>query len=199
LRYTILCVSLDRKLGVCNLCLFASYLYSCKVLLCHESSDTSNKSKVSASMKDDSDEIDALAALSSVSNSLSASFPLPFRILVLVSLGAFCWATNLHVLHLLGIDTAVVLDIRSLSSPNEHIHPSKLYTPVYQLAASLAAWTGLCWVVGFQVIGGGNGEAATGKAIAALSLFLAGILLFLPAERLKKSERMLLIRCVARV
>lgn len=145
------------------------------------------------------DDLDALAALSSVSISLSASFPLPFRILVLVSLGALCWALNLHVLHLVGIDTAVVLDIRSASSPNEHIHPSTLYPPVYQLAACLAVWTGLCWILGFQVIAGGDGESAVGKTIAAMSLFLAVALVFLPADRLKKSERMLLIRSVARV
>lgn len=142
-----------------------------------------------------SDELDALAALSSVSSSLSASFPLPFRILVLVSLGALCWALNLHVLHLMGIDTAVVLDIRSPSSPNEHIHPSTLYAPVYQLAACLAAWTGLCWILGFKLVAGGDGQSAAGKLVAAMSLFLAAGLLFLPAERLKKSERMLLIRC----
>lgn len=141
-----------------------------------------------------SDDVDALAGLSSVSKSLSASFPLPFRILVLVSLGALCWALDLHVLHLMGIDTAVVLDIRSPANASEHIHPSTLYPPVYQLAACLAVWTGLCWILGFQVVAGGDGESAVGKTIAAMSLFLAAALLFLPAERLKKSERMLLIR-----
>ncbi|KAK9900040.1 EXS-domain-containing protein [Cystobasidium minutum MCA 4210] len=145
-----------------------------------------------------SDDLDALAALSSVSISLSASFPLPFRILVLVSLGALCWALNLHVLHLMGIDTAVVLDIRSASSPNEHIHPSTLYPPVYQLAACLAVWTGLCWILGFQVVAGGDGQSAVGKMVAAMSLFLAVALLFLPADRLKKTERMLLIRSLKR-
>lgn len=144
-----------------------------------------------------SDDLDALAALSSVSISLSASFPLPFRILVLVSLGAFCWALNLHVLHLMGIDTAVVLDIRSSLNPNEHIHPSTLYPPVYQLAACLAVWTGACWILGFQVLAGGNGESAVGKTVAVFSLLLAAGLLFLPADRLKKTERMLLIRSVA--
>lgn len=149
--------------------------------------------------RDASDEDDTLAALSSVSHSLSAIFPLPFRILVLVSLGTLCWALNLHVLHLIGIDTAAILDVRSPTNANEHIHPSKLFPPVYQLAACLAAWTGLCWILGFKVIAGGDGEAATGKAIAAMSLFLAIAMLFLPADRLKRVERMMLVRSVFRV
>ena len=42
----------------------------------------------------------------------AASFPLPFRVLVLAGTGILCWATNLHGLHILGIDAAAALDIR---------------------------------------------------------------------------------------
>lgn len=47
----------------------------------------------------------------------SASFPLPFRVLFLIGLAIFLWATNLHVLHLLGLDTAYILDFRDPGEP----------------------------------------------------------------------------------
>ncbi|ORY30353.1 EXS family-domain-containing protein [Naematelia encephala] len=42
----------------------------------------------------------------------SKTFPLPFRVLFLVGLAQLLWAVNLHVLHLLNLDTAWILDIR---------------------------------------------------------------------------------------
>lgn len=42
----------------------------------------------------------------------SASFPLPFRVLFLIGLAQLLWAINLHVLHLVGIDTSWILDFR---------------------------------------------------------------------------------------
>ncbi|KAL1411491.1 protein-ER retention protein [Vanrija albida] len=42
----------------------------------------------------------------------SAGFPLPFRVLFLVGLAMLLWAVNLHVLHLLGLDSSWILDIR---------------------------------------------------------------------------------------
>ncbi|WVR04664.1 hypothetical protein IAU60_001675 [Kwoniella sp. DSM 27419] len=42
----------------------------------------------------------------------SASFPLPFRVLFLIGLAQLLWAVNLHVLHILGLDTSWVLDLR---------------------------------------------------------------------------------------
>ena len=41
----------------------------------------------------------------------AASFPLPYRVFVLTGIGIFCWATNLHGLHALGIDASSALDI----------------------------------------------------------------------------------------
>lgn len=42
----------------------------------------------------------------------SASFPLPFRVLFLVGLAILLWAVNIHVLHLLGLDTSWILEYR---------------------------------------------------------------------------------------
>ena len=46
----------------------------------------------------------------------AASFPLPFRVLVLAGAGILCWATNLHGLHFLGVDAASALEFRSQDS-----------------------------------------------------------------------------------
>lgn len=50
--------------------------------------------------------------------SFSSSFPLPFRVLFLVGLAQLLWATNLHILHKLGLDTSWILDFRD-ATPDE--------------------------------------------------------------------------------
>lgn len=140
--------------------------------------------------------------LSSVSSTFSSHFPLPFRILVLVSCGILCWALNLHVLHLLGIDTGLILDVRSTNAAGEppghagsHVHPSKLYGGVYQLAGFYAAWTAACWILGFQVLAGGDGNAFTGRVVSGFSIAMAVLFLLLPMDKLKKQERTMFLRC----
>lgn len=87
----------------------------------------------------------------------SLRYPLPFRILVLTFLTVVGFATNLHILSSLGIDTSQVLDIRldhppSISSngnsnPPPLVHPTKLYQPLYQLGLSGVTATGVAWFV----------------------------------------------------
>lgn len=139
--------------------------------------------------------------LNSVSSTFSSHFPLPFRILVLVSCGILCWALNLHVLHLLGIDTGLILDIRNAGSAGDppgyagsHAHPSKLYRGVYQLAGFYAAWTALCWVLGFQILAGGDGNAFTSRVVSGFSIAMAIVFLLLPIDKLKKQERSMFLR-----
>ena len=141
--------------------------------------------------------------LSSVSSTFSSHFPLPFRILVLVSGGILCWALNLHVLHLLGIDTGLILDIRNTSSTasdgighasSSHVHPSKLYRGVYQLAGFYAVWTAVCWIFGFQILAGGDGNAFTSRVVSGFSIAMAVAFLLLPVDKLKKQERGMFLR-----
>jgi hypothetical protein len=73
----------------------------------------------------------------------SAYFPLPIRILSLVTLGLFAFASNLHFFDALSLDAAYILDVR-LSSHGfggAHIHTSRLYPPLYQLGLVYAAFT----------------------------------------------------------
>jgi hypothetical protein len=120
--------------------------------------------------------------------SFSASFPLPFRVLFLVGLAQILWATNLHILHLLGLDTAWILDVRdhgpslddiplldndvgSLEIPHSSsvrqtprledsiaVDSGKLHQPVYRLFLLYTAWVGGGWIV-FRVVTGGEPES----------------------------------------
>ncbi|GAA5844980.1 hypothetical protein JCM3766R1_004836 [Sporobolomyces carnicolor] len=84
----------------------------------------------------------------------SLRYPLPFRILVLSGLTVLGFASNLHILSSLGIDTSQVLDIRldhpatsSSSNPPPLVHPTRLYTPIYHLGALALGATTLAWLV----------------------------------------------------
>lgn len=98
---------------------------------------------------------------------LSASFPLPFRVLSLVGLAIFLWATNLHILHSLGIDPARVLDFRDTSPKAETVIDldvdekeedegrSKPHSVVYRMGMIYSAWVLGGWVL-FRVLTGGD-------------------------------------------
>ena len=52
---------------------------------------------------------------------LSASFPLPFRVLTLVGLAIFLWGSNLQILHSLGINPSKALGLQLDNETNEVI------------------------------------------------------------------------------
>jgi hypothetical protein len=98
---------------------------------------------------------------------LSASFPLPFRVLFLIGLAQLLWALNLHILHLLGLDTSWILDFRDDPPDEIELEPitpevtrpesGKLYQPVYKLFLIYTSWVGGGWVV-FTVLTGSDTE-----------------------------------------
>lgn len=101
---------------------------------------------------------------------LSASFPLPFRVLTLVGLAIFLWATNLHILHLLGINVPKALDFRDTQEDDDDVDvfPSTgekeevgdlktTYMTIYKLGLIYAGFVGFGWVL-FRVITGGEVE-----------------------------------------
>jgi hypothetical protein len=100
---------------------------------------------------------------------LSASFPLPFRVLSLVGLAILLWGTNLHILHLLGINVPKVLDFRDSTEEEEDVftetepEPKRIggevgYQAVYKLAIVYTCFVGSGWVL-FRVITGGEVES----------------------------------------
>lgn len=133
-------------------------------------------------------------ALSPFLTSLSDYVPLPFRVLSLISLGILCWAFNLHVLHILGIDTSFLLDIRSPSDASEYLHPSKLYRPIYQLAAVSLTWTTLAWFIGFRLFADSDGDSSAGRLAAAFTWLVPLIVLLLPVDRFRRAERFMFLR-----
>ena len=88
-------------------------------------------------------------------SSFSVKFPLPYRVLFLLGLGGVCWASNLHILDLAGIDTATALQSRPDSSVNvsrpRHPYSNQSYTPshasVYKIMSLYFGLIGLSWVL----------------------------------------------------
>lgn len=143
----------------------------------------------------------------------SAFIPLPFRALGLVGLGILCWATNLHFLHLLGIDTATVLETRpeklplsappsphpdlshdSLSSSaSSHKSSASLHRPVYRLLVFYAIWVVATYVAFKMAINGDMKMMDRSRSIVTLASVgvLAG--LFCPFNILQKRERVIFL------
>lgn len=155
------------------------------------------------------------------SGDFDTAFPLPLRVLSLVSLGVLAWATNLHLLTALGIDTTHVLDVRApdhsgyavllgtttaagqpststSASPSGglHLHPSRLYPPVYKLALALGAWTLIGWLT-FSAWAAQNADDHwLSNLLPALFLFSAVAALLWPTNVLCRRERGMLLRWV---
>lgn len=142
------------------------------------------------------------------SEAFSRSFPLPLRILSLITLGLLGWATNLHFLTRLGIDTTSVLDVRvsehayaplnsnaaaSNSLPARHLHPSRLFPPVYKLAAVLALWTFFGLAV-YTLAGSHPGEGPLDNIVPIAFASIALLSIFLPVDKLYKQERFMFLR-----
>lgn len=116
-------------------------------------------------------------------------FPLPFRALFFGGLGLLCWATNLHGLQQLGIDTAAVLGLRSSQLKSYDTEASLLYISVYKLFASYTAWNTFGWVL-YRYFGQADPEIVDLFKFIPIVLFL-GILMVLatPSRYFQRRER----------
>ncbi|PBK91509.1 EXS-domain-containing protein [Armillaria gallica] len=94
----------------------------------------------------------------------AVSFPLPFRVMVLVGLGILGWATNLHGLKIYGVDAVSTMELRvdpsqqpiSLRIAGVHLStPSSTYGPVYRLALAYFSWCFTSWAL-FRYLTYGN-------------------------------------------
>jgi hypothetical protein len=80
-----------------------------------------------------------------------ATFPLPFRVLFLLSSGVLAWAMNLYGLHLHAMDV-LHLDRSALSTtrppgPKHVTQVSPPYRPVYRLFLHCATWCLSIWFI----------------------------------------------------
>lgn len=133
----------------------------------------------------------------------SASFPLPFRALLLLGLGIFGWASNLHGLHLAGVDAPSVLDLRPPSSSHsplslDFVHPEAAYKPVYALGVAYSIWIGGAWCT-FRWLSGGEVQTAdVFKYVPALGALGALLVLVCPWDVCRKRERDLFLLALKR-
>ncbi|GAA5915343.1 Erd1p [Sporobolomyces salmoneus] len=141
----------------------------------------------------------------------SLRYPLPFRILLLTFLTVVGFATNLHILSSLGIDTSQVLDIRldhpgSISSngnsnPPPLVHPTKLYQPLYRLGLSGVATTTTAWFVYKGLTRGleGRAEMEEWKWFPALVALGLTAVCFVPWNWACRRQRFMFLRSLKRI
>ncbi|KZO93093.1 EXS-domain-containing protein [Calocera viscosa TUFC12733] len=119
----------------------------------------------------------------------SKSFPLPFRVLALLGLGILGWATNLHLLRVLGVDSYVALIKNTSAARSEEDgyvasgggtkreQERALTASVYRLFLLYTLWVGVGWCF-FRIATGGE-EGLINRFRAVPAILLATILLFL--------------------
>ncbi|GAA5973988.1 hypothetical protein JCM11641_008197 [Rhodosporidiobolus odoratus] len=163
------------------------------------------------------------AAMASFGN----DYPLPFRILFLSFLTLLGFASNLHLLASLGIDTALVLDIRlppplhlyptpastctpstspsrppptpSAAQPPPFVHPSKLYPALYQLALVGLAWTAAGWLA-LRTLTGAQPEGMNQwRAEPALVALVVVAAVAWPANVLCRRQRLQFLAALKRI
>ncbi|GAA5945190.1 Erd1p [Sporobolomyces koalae] len=146
----------------------------------------------------------------SVTFDFSLVYPLPFRILCLTFLTVVGFATNLHLLAALGIDTAQVLDIRldhppSISSngnsnPPPLVHPTQLYAPLYKLATAGLATTAITWIL-YRVVTTGSAvdEALAWRWFPATVALALAAACCLPSNVACRRQRFMFLRSLRRI
>jgi hypothetical protein len=130
-----------------------------------------------------------------------------------LGLGIFFWAANLHVLHLLGIDTLWVLDLRrdktQSSSPPTPLPTARspeipydlssleavsLYTSIYRLFVIYGLWVGAGWVY-FRWVTGGVAETMDSyKLLPAVTAIGVVLGLVCPFDVVMRRERFRFLR-----
>ena len=135
----------------------------------------------------------------------SAAFPLPFRVLSLAGLGILGWATNIHGLHLAGIDARSVLDLdsydprqarRALAAGDRRglgwkyfNSPVSVYRPVYSLFVAYAAWATTNWLLYRYATFADLDRVDTFKFIPAIAFLVVTMVLVSPFNVFQKVER----------
>lgn len=145
----------------------------------------------------------------------SATFPLPYRVLSLVSLGIIGWATNVHGLHAAGHDARAALDLdhydprlgrraisplplndRTGSGWRYHQGPAAVYKPIYWLFLAYAVWTLTNWLVFKHATYGDLYRVDALKFVPAVAMLVAVMLLIAPFNVFAKTERDRFLQCV---
>ncbi|ORX33919.1 EXS family-domain-containing protein [Kockovaella imperatae] len=154
--------------------------------------------------------------------SFSASFPLPFRVLFLVGLAQLLWASNLHILYLLGLDTSWILDFRDTvavedvplhalsaedvgdeppqrESPISRPESKTLHRSLYKLFAIYTAWVGSGWLIFRSVTGADQQAMENFRWFVGLVAIGAILGAFAPWDGIGIRDRAALKRAVRRI
>lgn len=125
----------------------------------------------------------------------AATFPLPFRVMLLGGVGILCWALNLHGLELLGVD---VMDALEVKTHDNHHLPSavrsrqsarSLYLSTYRVFIAYSAWGFLGWTL-FRIYTRGSLDLVDHyKFIPAVFGLVAVMALISPFNNFHKRER----------
>ena len=127
-----------------------------------------------------------------------ASFPLPFRVLVLVGLGVFGWATNLHVLQAYNVDVLWAMESYPHRSPHNiperrrssyYRRETPPYMTIYAMCLVYVIWVFLAWSVYVSALHGIPATADKFKYIASVAILVVLGVLICPFEFMFKRER----------
>lgn len=156
----------------------------------------------------------------------NSNFPLPFRVLFLTFSTIFCFATNLHFLYFIGIDTSTILDIRledyrlnstftSISTTNSStnnndnsflttnriltpfVHPSKLFPPIYKLSILGLLWSFLGLILFNFLTENDKNKMFKFRIIPTFFILVVLISIFAPWNILYQKERYMFLRLVS--
>ncbi|KAF4621096.1 hypothetical protein D9613_000446 [Agrocybe pediades] len=115
-------------------------------------------------------------------------FPLPYRVLFLFGLGILAWATILHGLHYLGVDTVSVMDLKQGTDPMHSAMPTHrsptynqskavaLYNDAYRIFFTYSSFCFASWVA-FRMLT--RGEPARVDAYGYLPVITAVIIVII--------------------
>ncbi|KAJ4483240.1 EXS family-domain-containing protein [Lentinula aciculospora] len=129
----------------------------------------------------------------------SLSFPLPFRVFALTSLGILAWATNLHGLDNLGVDAVSALDLRigDHYSSSQRYWPDSprkadvtvLYRNVYRIFITYSVWCLVSWTMFRSFSQGDPTLVDVFGYIPAIFALITVLILILPFNVLFRPER----------
>jgi len=141
-------------------------------------------------------------------SSFSAVFPLPFRVLSLVGLGGLCWATNLHILDWLGVDSAQALQIshhKALSGLPAHsppylppgsshpgpiyAHSPPLYRPIYRIVGTYISFVASGWFLFYLLTQGDISSLNATKWVPAICFTVILLSIVLPLRDMYGTQR----------
>ena len=136
---------------------------------------------------------------------LSASFPLPFRVLSLIGLAILLWATNLHILHLLGINVPKALDFREDVDVDEDVGGDgdvftevekedrgdfkTTYMTIYKLFLIYAGFVGSGWVLFWMITAGEVEVMEQWRGLVGIVLIGVGAAALVPWRGIGERER----------